>query len=254
MPRFFIGNPEESLRDGVITIVGEDARHISRSLRMKAGESLTVSDFFGNEYKCEISGFTDETVTLTVLGTGRCESEPNIKVTIYQAIPKGDKMDTVVQKCTELGASGFVPVLTSRCISRPDDKSARKKCERWQKIAAEAAKQSGRGIIPSVGEVLDLEKALSEMSTCSLAVMCYECEDGYSLRECISEASADGRLCEGANVAIFIGPEGGISPEEAESASKKGIRLVGLGKRILRTETAPLFAVSAVMLLTGNAE
>lgn len=254
MPRFFIRSPEESIRDGVITIIGEDARHISRSLRMKVGEPLTVSDFFGNEYRCSISAFTDETVTLGILETVKCESEPSIHVSVYQALPKGDKMDTVVQKCTELGASRFVPVLTSRCISRPDDKGAQKKCERWQRIAEEASKQSGRGIIPEIGRLIGFEEAVSEMSKCTLAVMCYECEDGYSLRRCISEAVSEGLLCKGSSVAIFIGPEGGIAPEEARLASEGGVRLVGLGKRILRTETAPLFAVSAVMLLTNNAE
>ena len=171
---------------------------------------------------------------------------------IFQALPKGDKLDTVVRKCTELGAYDFTPVLTSRCISRPDEKSAKKKCERWQKISAEAAKQCGRGIIPAVNEVITFDAALSEMSECTLALMCYECEDGYSIGRCLSENRE--KLSGDASVAVFIGPEGGISPDEAQSARDKGIICVGLGKRILRTETAPLFAVSAIMLLTGNAE
>lgn len=251
MPRFFI-DKDGSITENTVTIVGEDARHISRSLRMKVGEKLDVCDFLGYVYSCEITGFTEDEVTLSILQKVLCESEPNVNVRIFQALPKGDKLDTVIQKCTELGAYDFTPVLTSRCISRPDDKSAKKKCERWQKISAEAAKQCGRGIIPTVNDVCSFDKALEEMRGCTLALMCYECEDGYSLKRCIEDNI--GILSDKASVAIFIGPEGGISPDEAEKAKKVGIITVGLGKRILRTETAPLFAVSAVMLLTGNSE
>ena len=252
MPRFFIENPAESIRENTVTICGEDARHISRSLRMKVGEKLDVSDFSGYVYSCEIDGFTEDTVSLRILEKNLCESEPDVKVRIFQALPKGDKLDTVIQKCTELGAYDFTPVLTSRCISRPDDKSAKKKCERWQKISAEAAKQCGRGIIPKVNSVCSFEDALNEMSGCTLAVMCYECEDGYSIKRCIEDNRA--KLGNGASVAVFIGPEGGIAPEEAEKAKMRGTVTASLGKRILRTETAPVFAVSAIMLLTDNAE
>ena len=252
MPRFFIDNSGEYIKDNTIIIDGEDARHISKSLRMKQGEKLDVCDFSGIVYSCEISGFTQDRVLLEVLGKSLCESEPNVKVRIFQALPKGDKLDTVIQKCTELGAYDFTPVLTSRCISRPDEKSSQKKCERWQKISSEAAKQCGRGIIPKVNPVCSFEKALESMTECTLALMCYECEDGYSIKKCIEENLS--RLSDSSYIAIFIGPEGGISQEEAEKAQKAGILTVGLGKRILRTETAPLFALSAIMLLTGNCE
>ncbi|MBR5307830.1 MAG: 16S rRNA (uracil(1498)-N(3))-methyltransferase [Clostridia bacterium] len=252
MPRFFVDGSDGAVRDDRITITGEDARHISRSLRMKVGERLDVSDFSGMIYSCEISSFTEDSVELSVIERKLCESEPSVKVRIFQALPKGDKLDTVIQKCTELGAFDFTPVLTSRCISRPDDKSAKKKCERWQKISAEAAKQCGRGIIPAVNEVCSFDKALAQMSQCTLALVCYECEDGNSVRRHIESNLS--RLTSGSTVAIFIGPEGGIAPEEAEKAQSAGIVTVSLGKRILRTETAPLFALSAVMLLTGNCE
>ncbi len=252
MPRFFITNPDESIAGDIITITGEDASHISRSLRMKIGEELDVSDFSGYEYGCEICGFSDGEVRLKILEKRLCQSEPSVKVRIFQALPKGDKLDTVIQKCTELGAYDFTPVLTSRCISRPDDKAARKKCERWQKIAQEAAKQCGRGIIPGVNRVCAFSDALKEMRECTLSLMCYECEDDYSIKKALAN-NAD-KLADGASVAVFIGPEGGISPEEAKAAKENGVVCVGLGKRILRTETAPLFAVSAIMLLTDNAE
>ena len=252
MPRFFIDSSAEAIRGNILVIQGEDAVHISRSLRMKTGEMLDVCDFSGWVYSCEITGFNREEVQLTIHDKKLCDSEANIQVRVFQALPKGDKLDSVIQKCTELGAFDFTPVLTSRCISRPDEKSADKKCERWQKISLEAAKQCGRGIIPKVNKICSFKNAISEMSKCSLAVMCYECEDAYSLKKCIEDNLS--KLCSGASVAIFIGPEGGISPEEAEDAKKAGIITVGLGKRILRTETAPLLAVSSVMLLTGNCE
>ena len=252
MPRFFVNNPTECIPDHIITISGEDARHISKSLRMQVGKKVDVSDFSGFIYYCEIKEFTSDSVILKIIEKKPCKSEPSVSVRIFQALPKGDKLDTVIQKCTELGAYDFTPVLTSRCISRPDEKSAIKKCERWQKISAEAAKQCGRGIIPGVNQMLNFEMALREMSECTLSLMCYECEDSYSIGKCISDNLE--KLSENSSVSIFIGPEGGISPDEAEKAKNMGVITVGLGKRILRTETAPLFALSAVMLLTGNCE
>lgn len=250
MPRFFKKDITVCNIGDRIRISGEDARHISLSLRMKTGEKLTISDFHGTDFDCEIVSFEDNEVELQIIDKCNCESEPNVKVRIFQSVPKGDKLDMVIQKCTELGAFDFTPVLSSRCISRPDEKAAKKKCERWQKIAQEAAKQSGRGIIPQVNEVINFNTAIEQMAQCSLAMLCYECEDSYSIKSCIKENAE--KLCDGATVAIFIGPEGGIAPDEAEKAKINGIISVGLGKRILRTETAPLFALSAVMLLTDN--
>ncbi len=252
MPRFFINSARGASVGDSITLTGDDAHHISRSLRMRCGEALCVCDFSGYEYGCEISGITDTEVYLRVLSVRFCESEPSIKVTIFQALPKGDKFDTVIQKCTEIGACAFTPVMTSRCISRPDEKGISKKIQRWQKIAEEASKQSGRGIIPEVNPLLSFGSAIEEMKTRNLALMCYECEDKYSIRQALSDKES--LLCNGASIALLVGPEGGFSPEEAQLATEAGIISVGLGKRILRTETAPLFALSSIIVLTGNAE
>ena len=146
MPRFFV--PPFSGEETAVT--GEDGRHIARSLRMKVGEPLTLCDGVGTDYQCEITGFSGEKVWVRVLERAPSQSEPSIKVTVYQGIPKGDKMDAIVQKAVELGACEIVPVAMRRCVSRPDEKSAAKKTARWQKIADEAAKQSGRGILPQV--------------------------------------------------------------------------------------------------------
>lgn len=251
MPRFFIDD-SSTISGEEIVIRGESSRHISRSLRMKVGEKLDISDFSGYIYNCEIVGFTSDDVLLKILCKEPCRSEPNIKVRVFQALPKGDKFDTVIQKCTELGAYDFTPVITSRCISRPDLKSAEKKRERWQKISQEAAKQSERGIIPQINPICNFEKALLEMSECSVAIMCYECEDGNSIRRYVSDNSE--KFKSNCSVAVFIGPEGGIAPQEIAAAKERGITTVGLGKRILRTETAPLLAVSAILLLTNNYE
>lgn len=252
MPRFFKEDITDCNIGDKVRISGEDARHISLSLRMKTGERIALSDFHGTDFSCEIISFDKSYVELLIIDKQKCESEPNIRVRIFQSVPKGDKLDMVIQKCTELGAYDFTPVLSARCISRPDEKAAKKKCERWQKIAQEAAKQSGRGIVPQVNQIIDFNTAIEQMSEASLSMLCYECEDSYSIKSCIEENAE--RLHDGATVAIFIGPEGGIAPEEAETAIKNGIVSVGLGKRILRTETAPLFALSAVMLMSGNAE
>ena len=253
MPRFFL---KEAPQDGCkeLTLTGDDAHHIAYSLRMKVGDDLVASDFFGNEYKCKISAFTKDSVTLNVLDVSRCESEPRLKVRIFQALPKGDKLETVVQKATEIGASAFFPVLTSRCISRPDEKGGAKKVERLSRIAEEAAKQSGRGIIPTVSPVCSFDAALEEMKKDTLSLMCYECEDKRSLRAVLAGNAGKLTENESASVSVFIGPEGGISEAEAEKAREAGIVTVGLGKRILRTETAPIFAVSAILFFSGDME
>lgn len=253
MPKFFLKEaPQENCR--TITLTGDDARHIAYSLRMKVGDDLAASDFFGNEYNCEIAAFTKDSVTLNILGTSRCESEPRLKVRIFQALPKGDKLETVVQKATEIGASAFIPVLTSRCISRPDEKGGAKKVERLSRIAEEAAKQSGRGVIPTISPICSFEAALEEMKKDTLSLMCYECEDKRSLRSVLAENAEKLMGTGSSSVSVFIGPEGGISEAEAEKAREAGIITVGLGKRILRTETAPIFAVSAILFFSGDME
>lgn len=252
MPRFFIRDPEEQLQDGLLTLTGSDASHIARSLRMKIGEALTASDFFGWEYQGKIVGVSPEAVVLRVEEKRRCESEPRLRVRVFQALPKGDKFDTVVQKATELGAYDFTPVLAARCVSRPDEKAAAKKRERWQKIAEEAAKQSGRGRIPAVRALCSFEQALDDMAACDLAILCYEGEETRSLRRCLEERSES--LSDGATVAVYVGPEGGIEPKEAREATERGICAVSFGRRILRTETAPLFALSAILFFSGDME
>ena len=170
-------------------------------------------------------------------------SEPSVSVTLYQGLPKSDKMDSVVQKAVEMGVTRIVPMLTQRCVSRPDQKSAQKKVERWQKISVEAAKQCGRGILPPVSPLTDFSAALRQSVSESTVLFFYE-GGGQSLQQCIDPS------CKA--YSIFIGPEGGFSEEEVQCALDLGAKKATLGPRILRTETAPVAALAAIMLTTGN--
>ncbi len=236
-------NNAAEIESGPFIITGEDAAHIARVLRMKAGEQLTVCDCRGFDYFCEIVETRPEAVSLRLLEKRKSVSEPGVKVTLYQGLPKGDKMDLIVQKSVELGVTEIVPVITLRSVSRPDGKSLSKKVERWNRIAAEAAKQSGRGILPEVKPAVDFEKAISAMAAHELSLILYE-QNGGSLREHLKNVPQ--------SVGVLIGPEGGFDITEAEYARSHGVETAGMGPRILRTETAPLCALSVIMYASGN--
>lgn len=225
-----------------ITLNNEQSRHIAKSLRMRKGDMITLSCQDGNDYGCIIDEITKDSVTLSVCYKQANGSEPAVKVALYQGVPKGDKLEDVIQKCTELGITSICPVLTHRSVSRPDEKSARKKQERYQKIALEAAQQSGRGIIPEIQKMTTLQAAVENDSS-SLKILFYE-GGGERLKDIIPE-DAD-------SVSIYIGPEGGFEKEEVEYLKEKGAVIASLGPRILRTQTAPVAAVTAIMLLTDN--
>lgn len=238
MPRFFTEHIEES--EAYIT--GDDARHIGRSLRMRLGDEIILCRM-GREYVCSIKSISDEQVVCRVLSSHRTLAEPDIKLTLFQAVPKLDKLELIVQKATELGAFSIVPVLTARCISRPDRAGFARKIERLNKIALEAAKQSGRGIVPAVEDIISLEAAAERLSELDLALMCYE-KGGVRINEV--DFSGAG------TVGVLIGSEGGFEDSEAEFCMTQGITAIHLGQRILRCETAPIAALSIIMNLTGN--
>ncbi|MCM1055521.1 MAG: 16S rRNA (uracil(1498)-N(3))-methyltransferase [Bacteroides sp.] len=224
-------------------IVGDDARHIGAVLRMSRGDKAVICDNEYNDYLCSIASVQRDAVELDVLEHRKNETAPNTEITLFQCLPKGDKMDLIVQKATELGAVGIVPVLSKRCVSRPDGKSMSKKLLRWEKIAEEASKQCGGGKIPEIGGLSDYRAAISEYSKIGLGILFYEC-GGRSLSEL--------PIRESSKIGIFVGSEGGFEPEEARFAEEKGVVLTSLGKRILRCETAPIAALSVLMNLTGN--
>lgn len=237
MPRFFKTDFEL-----YPFIDGEDASHIAKSLRMRIGEQLTVCDTKGTDFLCEITNITPNKIDFNIITRSETLSEPSIAVTLFQCLPKSDKMDSVVKQSVELGVTEITPVISSRCVSLPDAKSAAKKVERWQRIANEAAGQSGRGILPKVNEVITFKQMLEMLSSYDKALMFYE-NGGISV--------ASTKVTNG-SLAIIIGSEGGFSQEEANTAKQNGATVCTLGKRILRTETAPLAALSAIMTLSGN--
>ena len=238
MPRFFL----EELDESDVCITGPDARHIGLALRMRVGEMLTVCAY-GRDYQCRIRSITPEEVHLDVVSSELCAAEPSVSLTLYQAVPKADKLEQIIQKSVELGVTRIVPVLTRRCISRPKPAEFQKKLPRLQKIAASAAKQAGRGIIPEVAPMLTFTQACAEMQQADRAILLYE---GGGVR--FDEAD----LHDCRSIALIVGSEGGFDPEEAEQLQQNGAVAVWLGHRILRCETAPLAAISIVMHRTGN--
>lgn len=226
-------------------ITGEDAKHISKSLRMKVGEALTLCTLDGRRHECEIDSFSPDSVVVNILSSTVCEQEPSVKITLFMALTKGDKMDDIVQKSVELGVYEIVPVLTSRCISRPDEKQMKKKVARWQKIAEGAASQSRRGIIPQVKDVLTLKEASLLCKNFERSIVFYEC-GGEKLRDIVDEDLK--------TLSMFVGPEGGFEESEVELLKENGVIPATLGTRILRAQTAPLAGITALMYQTKNLE
>ncbi len=215
---------------------GENEKH-AKVLRLRAGEEVTVVTPSGGQCDCRVI----ENNLLKVVGRKKCENEPDVFVTLYQALPKGDKMDYIVQKCVELGVGKIVPMISARCVSRPDEKSLQKKRARWQKIALQAAMQSRRGIIPQVAECVSFAQAAELTRANEQTVFFYEM-GGDSVKDIIKGKPG--------TIGIFIGSEGGFEPSEVETVLKKGGRAATLGKRILRAETAPLAAMAIIMYQT----
>lgn len=239
MPRFFIdGVPGER-----VFLTGENALHISRSLRMSVGEELLLCDGLGTDYRAVIEQVDGESVVAAIKDSCPSAGEPKTRITIFQGLPKGDKMDWIVQKCVELGADRIVPVLTRRSISQPDEKSIKKKTERWQKIAVEAAKQSQRGALPQVAPLVSFTAALDSFGEFDQVLVFYE-GGGTALSKLLT-APCD-------RIAVFIGPEGGFEAEEIVQLNSRGARTATLGPRILRTETAPIAVMSILMYAFGE--
>lgn len=239
MPRFFSEHCDEQK----CYIFGSDALHISKSLRMKIGESLTVCDQKGTDYDCLIECIDSNEIALKVLSKKATLTEPNVQLTLYMALPKSDKMELIIQKCVELGITRIVPVITSRCISRPDEKTFQKKIERYRKIAYEAAKQSGRGIVPEICDKMDFKQAIEIASKDDTAIIFYE-NGGDDIGSFLKKAPK--------TISFFVGAEGGFDSSEVSLAIELGILPATLGPRILRCETAPISATSIIMYLTGN--
>ncbi len=239
MPRFFL--PAGRLTDDPVVITGDDARHISLSLRMAVGDPLTLCDMRGREYQCVIAAIDPKNVYAKILSSAPSKNEPPYFATLYQCVAKGEKMDTVVQKSVECGVCRIVPVESERCIAKIPPDAVEKKLARWQKIADEAAGQCGRAILPKIERPMRFADAVSEMASADLAFLCYEGGDTKPLGELLPERPVK-------NLAFLVGPEGGIAPAEAQMAKSAGVHLCGLGNRILRTESAAVFVLAGLSL------
>ena len=239
MARFFVD--PDMMNGDTIVLTGENVQH-AKVLRLKAGEQVLVCDGEGRECLCEI---TDSAFGLHILERRASTTEAAVRVSVYMAFPKADKLEHVIQKATELGAYEIVAFPSGRCVSRPDEKSLKKKLERWQKIAASAAEQSGRGRIPEVRVLGSCKAALEEASKADKALMFYENEHAVTLRMALESGPWK-------TVSLLTGPEGGLEEREVEQARAAGLEVCTLGSRILRCETAPLCALSAVMYAAGE--
>ena len=239
MARFFISR--EAINDGVATVSGPDAFHIARTLRMAVGDEVTLSDGEGTEYLATLTKIRDNECTLDIIKEVASSKESPANITLYMAYPKGDKLETVVQKAVELGAHRIVPFESSRCIKRPAEEKLDKITVRLNKIAEEAAKQCGRAILPTVSRMIKLKDLLSEIPVADLAVFCYEGEGTESLKSILEKHANEAK-----SISVIIGSEGGFSPEEAKSIVEAGAKCANLGPRILRCETAPDYCLSAI--------
>jgi len=228
-----------------VSIQKDDINHIVNVLRLKVGDEVIICDNSSIDHLCRINALSKSGVEIKIISSAPNICEPRVQITLFQGLPKSDKMDLVVQKCVELGTVRIVPVECSRSIAKISG-NADKKLARWQSIAESAAKQSGRGIIPKIGSVLNFNSAVDQMKGYDLALMPYELEDGNAIGEVITRYSEINTL------AIFIGPEGGISDEEAEFAKSQGIFSVSLGRRILRCETAGFCALTLSLAFLGE--
>lgn len=224
------------------TLTGAEAHHLGRVMRASLGESVLLCDGKGSDYTATISAIEPDCITLAVAEQHPTIAEPNVNVTLFVGYPKQDKLEHIVQKSVELGASSVVPFFSRFCVATP--KKEEQKNLRYARIAAEAAKQAGRGVLPTVELPIQIKQLPQRFSAFDAVLFCYE-GGGTPLKTALSGAK---------NIAIITGAEGGFSPEEAEALCAAGATKIGLGPRILRCETAPLAALSAVMAYTGNLE
>ena len=242
MARFF-ANPQDLMTDHPV-LTGENLQH-AKVLRLKEGETVLLCDGQGRECVCKVKDVGNTEIILEVNERRPSQTEAAVQVSVYMAFPKADKLEHVIQKATELGAYEIVAFPSARCISKPDDKSLKKKLERWQKIAASAAEQSGRGRIPEILVLSTYSEALKRAAAADKALLFYENEQATTLKMALSSGDYQ-------TVSLLTGPEGGLEEREVEQAKSAGLQICTLGKRILRCETAPLCALSAVMYDSGE--
>lgn len=247
MARFFV--PEHVIQNNIVVITGPDVKHIARVLRLEPGDSVEIctGEGQGREFTAAIREITNKDVTCEITGEKSSVTEPPVRVILYQGLPKGEKMELVIQKSVELGVSRVVPVICERTVVKLDDKKASERRIRWQRVAAEAAKQSRRTVIPEVAVPVPFNQAVQQIDSDMLAVMPWEEEHIKGISAVLKSEPGGHR-----SVAVFIGPEGGFSRIEADLARARGVVPVSLGPRIMRTETAGIVAVAIVLYELGD--
>ncbi|WP_053957573.1 16S rRNA (uracil(1498)-N(3))-methyltransferase [Inediibacterium massiliense] len=247
MHRFFIDENNILENEKMILNDTEDVKHILKVLRLNEKDQIEVCDGKNNDYIGEIISLSPKEIELKIIEKRQSLTEANIEVTLFQGIPKGSKMELIIQKCTELGIFSIVPVLTNRTVVQlKDQKSEEKKVERWQKISNEAAKQCKRGMIPKIQNPILFEEVLKKLYEYDLCIVPYEKEEEMGLKE-VFKKNKDVK-----KIAIFIGPEGGFEEEEIHKLKEESCISISLGKRILRTETAGFVTLSICMYELGD--
>lgn len=242
MPKFFIESNQ--IENDKITLVGEDVKHIANVLRKQVGNEINICNMLKSEnFLCQIKEINKDNIECTILKKLKSEAEANVEITIFQGLPKAEKMELIIQKCTELGVKTFVPVEMERCIVKLDTKSEAKKIERWRKIAETAAKQSGRDLIPQIKILINLQKVCNLIQKYDIVLLAYENETQTTLKQALKQLNNKENL----KIGVIIGPEGGFTKDEVNALEKAGARTITLGKRILRTETAGIAVTAAIM-------
>lgn len=241
MSTFYVKN--EQIHGEKIYIVDEDVNHIKNVLRYKIADDIEICDESGTRYYCKISNIEKDKIEATMFEISKETTESDINITLFQGLPKSDKMDFIIQKCTELGVKSIVPVITDRVIVKIDEKNEDKKQTRWQKIAKEAATQSGRQLVPSIEKSDNLKNIIEKLSKYDIVIVPYECEKERHIKNILKSFKSKPQ-----NIAVVIGPEGGFSNEDIKILENlKNIQIVSLGPRILRTETAGIATIAMAM-------
>lgn len=247
MPKFFVEN--ENIKENEI-IIKQDYNHIKNVLRKSIGDTIEVCNKNTSEnYMCEILELLDESIKCKIINKLDKNTESDLKITIFQALPKQEKMELVIQKCVELGAYEFSPLEMKNCVVKLKDKDKPKKLERWQKVSEVAAKQCGRNIIPKINEICNIKQLCNNINVYDSVIVAYENEENYSIKKEIENLKKKSNI---SKIAIVIGPEGGIDTKEIQELKQAGAKIVTLGNRILRTETVAIALTSIIMFELGD--
>lgn len=249
MGKFFV--KENQIKDDCIYITGEDVNHIKNVLRHNVGDNIIICDEQGKNYNCEIVELSKDSIKSKIISIADSNSEGTIKISIFQGVPKSDKMDLIIQKSVELGAFEFFPTEMKRCIVKFDESTINKKIDRWQKISEVASKQSGRDLIPKVNCPIKVSQIPNMIDQFDLFIVPYECEKENSLKDVLKKINHNDIINDSFKVGILIGPEGGFDEEEIKALKETNANIVTLGNRILRTETVAMSMISIIMYELG---